>query len=124
MQAKFKTMTKAEYTEKNIRMEELLKLLTEKGKLTAKLNKELDEISEEIANYEETNFPFEVESLKEMIELRMYQRKLKQKDLAQILGTTPSRISEILNGKRQLNFELAKGLYSKLNIDPSIIFSE
>ena len=54
----------------------------------------------------------------------MFQRKLKHKDLAKILGTTPSRISEILSGKRQLNFELAKGLYSKLNIDPRLIFSE
>lgn len=117
-------MTKAEYTEKNKRMEELLKLLTEMGELPGALNEELDAISEDIAIYEETNFPFEVESLIEMIELRMYQRKLKQKDLAEILGTTPSRISEILNGKRQLNFELAKGLYSKLNIDPSFIFSE
>ncbi|HMS67496.1 MAG TPA: helix-turn-helix domain-containing protein [Saprospiraceae bacterium] len=117
-------MTKAEYKEKYIRMEELLTLLTEKGELSMALNKELDDISQEIAIYEENNFPFEVESLIEMIELRMYQRKLKQKDLAEILGTTPSRISEILNGKRQLNFELAKGLYSKLNIDPSFIFSE
>lgn len=105
-------------------MEELLMLLTEKGKLTVTQDKELEEISEEIAIYEEDNYPFEVESLKEMIELRMYQRKLKQKDLALILGTTPSRISEVLNGKRQLNFELAKGLYSKLNIDPNLIFSE
>ena len=124
MPVKFNKMTKAEYNKKHLRMEELLMLLTEKGKLTVTQDKELEEISEEIAIYEEDNYPFEVESLKEMIELRMYQRKLKQKDLALILGTTPSRISEVLNGKRQLNFELAKGLYSKLNIDPNLIFSE
>jgi len=123
MHQKFRSMTKTEYNQKNIRMEELLKLLTETGKLSAKLNKELEVISEEIADFEEENYPFEVESLEEMIELRMYQRKMKQKDLAQILGTTPSRISEILNGKRPLNFELAKALYSKLNIDPVLIFS-
>lgn len=117
-------MTKSEYVLKNKRLEELLKLLTEKGELPDGLNQELDSISEEIATYEETNYPFEVDSLKEMIELRMYQRKLKQKDIAQILGTTPSRVSEILNGKRQLTFELAKGLYTKLNIDPGLIFSE
>lgn len=117
-------MTKSEYTNKNRRLEDLLKLLTENGELSEKLNQELDSLSEEIAIYEETNYPFEVESLKEMIELRMYQRKLKQKDIAQILGTTPSRISEILNGKRPLSFELAKGLYNKLNIDPGLIFSE
>ncbi len=105
-------------------MEELLKILTKNGFLPSEQQIELDEISDRIADYEETNFPFEIESLKEMIELRMYQRKLKQKDVAQILGTTPSRISEILNGKRNLTLELAKGLYNKLNIDPKLILGE
>ena len=105
-------------------MEELLKFLTKEGTLSTEQQIELDEISDKIADYEEANFPFQVESLKEMIELRMYQRKLKQKDLAQILGTTPSRISEILNGKRNLTMELAKGLYNKLNIDPKLILGE
>jgi len=117
-------MTNMEYHQKSIRMEELLKLLTDKGELDIELQKELDKISDEIAGYEELNYAFQVESLQEMIELRMFQRKLKQKDLARILGTTPSRISEILNGKRPLSFELAKGLYSKLNIDPEFIFQE
>ena len=105
-------------------MEALLKHLTDKGSLDLKLQTELDEISDEIADYEEENFPFKVETLNEMIELRMYQRKLKQKDIAQVLGTTPSRISEILNGKRGLTIELAKGLYHKLNIDPKLILRD
>ena len=117
-------MTSTEYKHKTKRMEALLKLLTDKGSLDLKLQTELDEISDEIADYEEENFPFKVETLNEMIELRMYQRKLKQKDIAQILGTTPSRISEILNGKRGLTIELAKGLYHKLNIDPKLILSD
>ena len=123
MQKLFK-MTSTEYKQQTKRMEELLKLLTEKGSLGLKLQTELDQISDEIADYEEENFPFKVETLNEMIELRMYQRKLKQKDIAQILGTTPSRISEILNGKRGLTLELAKGLYNKLNIDPNLILSD
>ena len=123
MQKLFK-MTSTEYKQQTKRMEELLKLLTEKGSLDLKLQTELDQISDEIADYEEENFPFKVETLNEMIELRMYQRKLKQKDIAQILGTTPSRISEILNGKRGLTLELAKGLYNKLNIDPNLILSD
>jgi len=117
-------MTSTEYKNKTKRMEELLKLLTDKGSLNLKQQTELDKLSDEIADYEEENFPFKVESLNEMIELRMYQRKLKQKDIAQILGTTPSRISEILNGKRGLTIELAKGLYNKLNIDPKLILSD
>ena len=59
-----------------------------------------------------------------MIVLRMYQGKLKQKDLATILGTTPSRISEILNGKRYLTRNLARRLHEKLNINPGLILAK
>ncbi len=114
-------MKTSEYKVKLKRLEELLKQLTESGELNNSLNEVLDQLSNQIQEYEETHYPFEVGSLNEMIELRMYQRKLKRKDLAQILGTTPSRISEILNGKRNLSMELAKGLYRKLNIDAELI---
>jgi len=111
------------YKNKTKELETLLKKLTDKGKLSKNELIRLDEISEYIAEFEEINFPFKPATLKEMIELRMYQRKLKQKDVAEILGTTPSRISEILNGKRNLTYDLAKGLYAKLNIDPELILS-
>lgn len=116
-------MTKQDYNLKTKRLEELLGQLTTKGKLAKKYQLELDTMSEEIAQYEETNYPFEANNLKEMIELRMYQRKLKQKDVAKILGTTPSRISEILSGKRGLTMELAKGLHKSLNIDAELILN-
>ena len=116
-------MNNSEYKLKSKRLENLLKLLTEKGKLSKKHERELDNLSEEIALFEEENFAFEPSNLIEMIELRMYQRKLKQKDVAKILGTTPSRVSEILNGKRGLTIDLAKGLYTKLNIDPTLILT-
>ena len=117
-------MNRRQYQEANQKMEDLLGILTEKGKLTKGQQAELDRVSDEIARYEEAHYPFKPESLIEMIELRMYQRKLKQKDLAKILGTTPSRISEILNGKRGLTMDLARGLYRNLNIDPVLILSE
>lgn len=117
-------MNSKKYMDSTERMEELLSILSEKGKLTKKQQAELDEISDYVADYEESNYPFRPDSLIEMIELRMFQRKLKQKDLAKILGTTPSRVSEILNGKRGLTFELAKALYTKLNIDPKIILGQ
>jgi len=117
-------MKKTEYKQKLQRMEELLETLTNKGKLTKIQANELDSISEEIATYEEEKYPFKADTLKEMIELRMYQRKLKQKDLAKLLETTPSRISEIINGKRGLTIQLAKNLYKKLNIDADLILSD
>jgi HTH-type transcriptional regulator/antitoxin HigA len=117
-------MNKKEYITATKRMEALINILTDKGRLSKRQQSELDLISENIADYEELNFPFKPENLKEMIELRMYQRKLKQKDVAKLLGTTPSRVSEILNGKRQLTLEIAKGLYRKLNIDAEMILNE
>jgi len=117
------TMNTAEYKDKSKRLEQLLKTMTTNGQLSKKEENELGRISDEIADYEEAKYPFKPESLNEMIELRMYQRKLKQKDLAIILGTTPSRISEILNGKKGLTLEMAKALYSKLNIDAELILS-
>ena len=117
-------MNAKEYKDANSRMEVLLAILTDKGKLGKRQQLELDKISDAISSYEEEYYPFKAETLIEMIELRMFQRKLKQKDLARILGTTPSRISEILNGKRDLTMDLARELYKKLNVDPKLILSE
>ena len=40
--------------------------------------------------------------------------QLKNKDLAKLLGITPSRISEYLNGKRDITLKVARGLQQKL----------
>jgi HTH-type transcriptional regulator/antitoxin HigA len=56
-----------------------------------------------------------------MIELKMYERKLKQKDLAALLGISPTRLSEVLQSKRKINLDLAKRLYKILEIDPAFI---
>ncbi len=59
-----------------------------------------------------------------MIELKMYERKLKQKDLAKLLEVSSSRLSEVLKGKRQVNMDLANRLYLKLNIEPQFILEK
>ncbi len=56
-----------------------------------------------------------------MIELKMYERKLKQKDLAQLLEISPTRLSEVLQSKRKVNLDLAKRLFKVLQIDPAFI---
>lgn len=38
-----------------------------------------------------------------------------------LLEITPTRLSEIINGKRKVNMDLAKRLYQKLNADPKFI---
>ena len=61
------------------------------------------------------------DSLSDMLNLKMFELKYKQRDLASLLEITPTRLSEIMNGKRKVNMDLAKRLYKKLNIDPQFI---
>lgn len=111
--------TEKEY---EILTEEMEALLKNVDALNPHELKKLDEISDAISNYEEIHYSMRPETLIEMIELRMYQRKLKQKDLAELLDTSPSRINEFLKGKRKLTYELARKLYGKLNIEAEMIF--
>ncbi|MBK7937798.1 MAG: helix-turn-helix domain-containing protein [Lewinellaceae bacterium] len=64
------------------------------------------------------------QTLIEMIQLSMYERKLKQKDLAALLGISATRLSEVMQGKRKVNMDLAKRLYTALNIDPKFILEQ
>jgi len=117
-------MNNQEYRDQLKEMESFLDLLTKKGKLNKVQQTQLDIASDYVQEYEEKYHAFKPDNLVEMIELRMYQRKLKQKDLADLLDTSPSRISEFMNGKRKLTMEMAKALYKKLNIDAELILAE
>lgn len=82
---------------------------------------ELNELSDIVASYEEINSPINKPTLIDIILLRMEEQNLKQKDLALLLGTTTSRVSEYLKGKREITLLVAKKLHTKLNIDADII---
>lgn len=56
-----------------------------------------------------------------MEEATMYERKLKQKDLAALFEISPTRISEVMQGKRKVNPDLVKRLFKVLNISPEFI---
>jgi len=80
------------------------------------------ELAEAIQAYERAFVPFpKPTTLTGMIELRMYEMKLKQKDLANLLGVEASRVSELLTGKRKVSLEIAKRLHEKLGIDGNFI---
>jgi HTH-type transcriptional regulator/antitoxin HigA len=85
--------------------------------LTATEAVELKELSLAIQQYEEAVYPLpKPQSLQAMLEWKMYERRLKQKDLAKLLDEPDSRISELLTGKKAMNIRLAKKLYKVLGI--------
>ena len=65
--------------------------------------------------------PSQPQTLAGMIELKMFERKLKQKDLAELLEVEAPRVSELLRGKRRLSLEMARQLYKKLGISAEFI---
>jgi len=111
-------VTNKQYVEANLRLEELLKEAISEN---AESTQEFIRVSDLIEKYEEIHFPIGLPSLKEVIELRMFEMKLKQKDLAILLNVSASRISEIFKGKRDITLNIAKSLHKKLNIDSDII---
>ncbi len=115
------TISHKQYVEANLRLEELLKEVDDNTPEDSPLSKELIEVSDIIEQYEEIHFPMGLPTLQEMIELRMFEMGLKRKDLAALLNTSASRISDYLNGKREITLKVAKALHQKLNIDSDII---
>ena len=64
------------------------------------------------ARHHAIDFPDPVEAIK----FRMEQEGMKQKDLAEILGGSKSRVSELLNRKRGLTLEMIRRLHNRLKI--------
>jgi HTH-type transcriptional regulator / antitoxin HigA len=97
------------------------KLIAEMGDDTNK-QAQAKVLAEAIQSYEKeyVSFPLPT-TLIGMIELKMYEMKLKQRDLAVVLGIESSRVSEYLNGKRKINLEFAKKVHEKLGIDGNFI---
>lgn len=101
--------------------------LLQKGfaQLTPEEDDKLIHITKLIEEYENTHYylPFTPKTLTEMIQFKMFELKLKQRDLAKLLCVTENRISEIINGKRKINIDFAKKLHEKLGIDAKFILT-
>lgn len=116
-----KLITHEEYVKAEIRLNEIIDLVDDDAADDDPLLQELKEVSDIIEAYEEIHYPIGLPTLLEVIELRMFEMKLKKKDLAVLLNTSASRISEYLSGKRDITLKVARDLHKKLNIDSDII---
>jgi HTH-type transcriptional regulator/antitoxin HigA len=116
-----------EYNEVMKRIEKLLQKSTKSGgfkNLSAKEAETLKKLSLMAEQYEDSIplMPIKTPStLTEMIRYKMFEMNLRQKQLAKVLDTSETRISELLTGKRKINMELAKKLHAKLHIDANFL---
>lgn len=87
--------------------------------------KELAEIRDlalTLQDYEQKKYVIDPPStLAGMIEMRMYEMRLKQKDLAKKLKISDAKLSLIMNGKQKPDVDFLKAVHSELNVDAEFI---
>jgi HTH-type transcriptional regulator/antitoxin HigA len=120
-----KVITKAEFEAADIKMNGLLEVATQKGgfeNLTQKESKALDQYTQIVKAYEDVHYTIELpQTVQGLIELKMYERKLKQKELAAMLNTTDTKLSEIMHYKRKPSLSFLKALHQVLGIDGNLL---
>jgi HTH-type transcriptional regulator/antitoxin HigA len=72
--------------------------------------------------YEESRYHIEPPStLTGMIEMRMFELRLKQKDLAKKLKISDAKLSLIMNGKQRPDVDFLKAVHAELDVDAEFI---
>lgn len=113
-------------TEYNKAMDDILHLMNKgEAKLSKSETEKLHSMSLAAQAYEKSIYiipsPTTIEG---MIELRMYEMKLKQKELAKLMDLAEPKLSQILTGKREPDVKFLKAAYQKLHIDPAFLLDK
>jgi HTH-type transcriptional regulator / antitoxin HigA len=82
----------------------------------------LELISILVESYESQHYTIEAPDPIDAIKIRMAEIGLKRKDLAIYFGSS-SRVSEVLNRKRDLTFEMARKLQKGLGISAEVLLA-
>ncbi len=120
-----KEITKKEFEVAEKRMNDLLAITTKKGgfdNLTKKESADLHKYTQTVNAYEEMHYTIPLpQTLQGLIGLKMFENKLKQKELAKMLNTTDTKLSEIMHNKRKPNISFLKAMQQVFNIDGNLL---
>jgi len=61
------------------------------------------------------------QTIEGLIGLKMYERNLKQKDIAKLLHTSDTKLSAVMHRKRKPNIDLLNAMHEKLGIDGNLL---
>jgi HTH-type transcriptional regulator/antitoxin HigA len=74
--------------------------------------------------YEQTKFTIEAPTtLAGIIEMKMYEMRLKQKDLARKLKVSDAKLSLIMNGKQKPDVDFIKAVHQQLHVNGDFLLS-
>ena len=114
-------ITKEQYEFALSRIEELLPLVDDSTPANDKNAVELTLLSDVVIAYEKEHYPIGKPTVAELIELSLEEKGLTQKQLANEIGVSPSRISDDVSGRSEPTLKVARMLCQVLGIQPAAI---
>lgn len=112
-------ITKQQYEFALDRIEQLLPLVTDETSVNDRNAIELTLMSDIVEAYEKKHFPIGKPTVAELIELSLDEKRMSQKQLAEQIGISPSRISDYIAGRAEPTLKIARMLCRVLNITPA-----
>jgi HTH-type transcriptional regulator / antitoxin HigA len=120
-----KILSKNDFELAEKQMNDLLTTATIKGGfdfLTESETAALDQLTQVVKRYEDAHFIIETpQTVQELIALKMFEKNLKQKEIAKLLDTTDTKLSEIMHHKRKPSISFLKALNQVLEIDGNLL---
>ena len=114
-------ITKEQYEFALSRIEELLPLVDDNTPTNDRNAIELTMMSDAVIDYEKEHYPIGKPTVAQLIQLSLEEKNMSQKQLAQQIGISPSRISDYVSGRAEPTLKVARLLCMTLGITPSAI---
>lgn len=112
-------ITKEQYEFALTRVEELLPLVDDNTPANDRNAVELTMMSDIIIDYEKEHYPIGVPTVAQLIQLSLDEKNMSQKQLAEKIGVSPSRINDFVSGRAEPTLKIARMLCMTLGITPA-----
>lgn len=112
-------ITKEQYEFALTRIEELLPLVNDDTPANDRNAIELTMMSDVVIEYENEHYPIGKPTVAQLIQISLEEKNMSQKQLAQKIGVSPSRISDYISGRAEPTLKVARMLCMTLGITPA-----
>ena len=112
-------ISKEQYEYSLRRIEKLLPLVTDETPLNDKNAVELTIVSDVVEAYEKIHYPIAKPTIEELIRLSLEENGMTQKQLAEKIGVSPSRVSDYISGRAEPTLRVVRAICMILGIAPA-----
>ncbi len=114
-------ITEKQYEYALQRIEELLPMVSDETPSNDRAAVELSVMSEVVIAYEKKHYPIGKPTVAELIALSLEEKDMTQRQLANAIGVSPSRVNDYVAGRSEPTLKIARLLCRVLDIQPSAL---